>query len=714
LAHTPPVPSGLSCLAIVAGFHGKPADAAALMHRFAISDTLSDANLLRIAKALELKAKLVRSNGIRLDRLPLPAMMERRDGSWIVLAKSGENELLVLDPSVGRPEVMPRQAFLDAWSGRTLLLASRASVAGALRRFDITWFIPSLVKYRRLFAEVLVASFFLQLFALISPIFFQVVVDKVLVHRSWATLDVLIVALLFTVVFETLLEGLRTYTFSHTTSRVDVELGSRLFGHTLSLPLAYFQARRVGDTVARARELETIRNFLTGSALTVVLDVFFGIAFFAVMYVYSPFLTMIVALTIPFYAAISLCVTPVLRRRIEERFQRSAENQAFLVESISAAETLKSMAVEPRMQARWDEQLASYVGASFRASNLSSWAHQAIQLVNKVGMAAVLWFGARQVMETNLTVGELIAFNMLAGRVAAPVLRLAQLWQDFQQFRISISRLGDILNTAPEPAGTATRATLPDVKGQITLEHVRFRYRPDRAAVLDDINLVIPAGQVIGIVGPSGSGKSTLTKLIQRLYVPEAGRVMVDGVDLALVDPAWLRRSIGVVLQENVLLSRSIRDNIALADPGAPMDQVIRAAQLAGAHEFILELPHGYDTEVGERGASLSGGQRQRIAIARALLSDPPVLIFDEATSALDYESERAVQDNMRSIATGRTVIIIAHRLAAVRQADRIITVERGRIVEDGTHDRLIRSNGRYASLWQHQVGQTIQPQAAE
>lgn len=703
--------SGFACLAVVASFHGKPADAEALAHRFGRSDAAVDTTtLLRAAKSIELKARQVRSDHTRLDRLPLPAIAARQGGGWFVLAKAADDKVLILDPAQGRPQAISCEELSKLWTGEIILLASRASIAGAMRRFDLTWFIPSLVKYRRLFGEVLVASFFLQLIALISPLFFQVVVDKVLVHRAWSTLDVILFALVVTVVFETLLEGLRTYTFSHTTSRVDVELGARLFHHTLSLPLAYFQARRVGDTVARARELENVRSFLTGSALTVVLDVVFGLAFFVVMYLYSPLLTAIIALTIPFYVAISLLVTPVLRRRVEERFNRGADSQAFLVESVSAVETLKALAVEPRMQTRWEELLAAYVAASFRAQNLGSWAGQVVQLVNKLGMAMILYVGATLVMEGRLTVGELIAFNMLAGRVAGPILRLAQLWQDFQQFRISIERLGDILNAVPEPAGGAGRAAPPPILGHVQLERIGFRYRLDGPRVLDAVNLDIPAGQVVGVVGPSGSGKSTLTKLIQRLYVPESGRVLVDGVDLALVDPAWLRRQVGVVLQENVLLNRSVRDNIALSVPGASMEAVVKAAQLAGAHEFILELPYGYDTEIGERGATLSGGQRQRLAIARALIGDPRVLIFDEATSALDYESERVVQENMRAMAHGRTVIIIAHRLAAVRDADRIITVERGRIVEDGTHDNLLRKGGRYATLWRHQLGLVAEP----
>jgi ATP-binding cassette, subfamily B, bacterial HlyB/CyaB len=453
------------------------------------------------------------------------------------------------------------------------------------------------------------------------------------------------------------------------------------------------------------RELENIRNFLTSSALTLVIDLFFTFVFLAVMFVYSPLLTWIVLGAFPVYIAISAGATPLFRRRLDEKFQRGAENQAFLVESVTGIETLKSMAVEPRMQQRWEEQLAGYVTASFRVISLGNTASQSVQLVNKLVIAATLYFGAKLVINGGLTVGELVAFNMLAGRVSAPVLRLAQLWQDFHQARISVARLGDILNTAAEPTYSPARAALPAIRGDVAFEHVSFRYRVDGAQVLHDASFNVPAGQVVGIVGPSGSGKSTLTKLVQRLYVPESGRVLVDGVDLAMVDTAWLRRQIGVVLQENVLFNRSVRDNIALADPAMPMERVIAAARLAGAHDFILELPEGYDTIIGERGASLSGGQRQRIAIARALIGDPRILIFDEATSALDYESERVIQQNMSEIAKGRTVFIIAHRLSTVRMADRIITIDRGRLVEDGTHDQLVRTGGRYASLCRLQGG---------
>jgi subfamily B ATP-binding cassette protein HlyB/CyaB len=584
-------------------------------------------------------------------------------------------------------------------------MTRRAGLADLGRRFDITWFLGAINKYRRLLGEVLLASFFLQLFALVSPLFFQVVIDKVLVHRSLSTLDVLVVGLVAISMFETVLGILRTYLFSHTTNRIDVELGARLFNHLLALPMAYFQARRVGDSVARVRELENIRNFLTSSALTLAIDLVFTFVFLAVMFAYSPLLTWIVLGSFPFYIAISAGVTPLFRRRLDEKFRRGAENQAFLVESVTGIETLKAMAVEPQMQRRWEEQLAGYVSASFKVLSLGNTASQMVQFVSKLVTTVTLYFGARLVIDGGLSVGELVAFNMLAGRVSAPVLRLAQIWQDFHQARLSVQRLGDILNTTAEPTYAPARARLPSIQGHIGFDHVTFRYRLQGKEVLHDVSFDIPAGQMVGIVGPSGSGKSTFAKLVQRLYVPESGRVMIDGMDLAMADPAWLRRQIGVVLQENVLFNRSVRENIALADPTMSMERVIAAAKLAGAHDFILELDEGYNTIVGERGSTLSGGQRQRIAIARALISDPRILIFDEATSALDYESERIIQQNMKEIAKGRTVLVIAHRLSTVRAADRIVTLEGGRLVEDGTHDTLIKTGGRYAALHRLQGG---------
>jgi subfamily B ATP-binding cassette protein HlyB/CyaB len=690
-------------------YYGIPADPESLHHDLGAGADVraTQDDLVRLARRSGLKARAVtgRSWG-NLVKTPLPAVAGRADGSgFFVLAKLVETKVLIQDGRSMRPEVVSKEDFEGIWDGSLILLTKRTAVGDFAQKFGIAWFMSAIHKYRRLFAEVLVASFVLQLFGLITPLFFQVVVDKVLGHKDVSTLDVLIIGLLLVSCFETVLGVLKTYLFSHTTNRIDVELGARLFRHLVALPLAYFGARRVGDSVARVRELENIRQFITGSALTLVIDLFFTFVFLAVMASYSGFLTLIVLASLPVYAILSAGFTPLFRKSLDERFRRGAENQSFLVETVSGVETIKSMAVEPQMQRRWEEQLAGYVSASFDVQNLGNYASQAIQFVAKLVTAAVLFFGAKAVMDGNMTVGELVAFNMFSQRVSQPVLRLAQVWQDFHQAKISVERLGDILNTAPEPQASPGRAVLPAIKGAIEFEHVGFRYRPDGQEILHDVSLKIEAGQVIGFVGPSGSGKSTLAKLLQRLYVPETGRVMIDGIDLAMTDPAWLRRQIGVVLQENLLFNASIRENIAIADPGMTLDRVIEAARLAGAHEFILQLPQGYDSIVGERGGSLSGGQRQRVAIARALIGNPRILIFDEATSALDYESESAIQANMLRISLGRTVIIIAHRLSTVRGADRIITIEGGRVVEDGNHDALVQLNGRYAKLHRMQSG---------
>jgi ATP-binding cassette, subfamily B, bacterial HlyB/CyaB len=699
-----PADPGLEALVTLLHLQGVAADAQQIAHRLG-TNKISAPEMLRCAKDLGLKARAYRTDWSRLGSTPLPAIASLRDGGFLLVAKTGGDKVLVQSPLEPRPALMTRDQLASIWDGGLILMTRRAGLSDIARRFDITWFLAAIQKYQRPLSEVLVASFFMQLLGLVAPLFFQVVIDKVLVHRSLSTLDVLVLGLVTISVFETVLGILRTYLFAHTTNRIDVELGARLFRHLLALPMAYFQARRVGDSVARVRELENIRNFLTSSALTLLIDLFFTFVFLGVMFFYSSLLSWIVLGSLPFYVAISAGATPLFRRLLDEKFRRGAENQAFLVESVTGIETLKAMAVEPQMQRRWEEQLAGYVSASFRVLSLGNSASQTVQLVSKIVTASILYCGARLVIDGSLSVGELVAFNILAGRVSAPVLRLAQLWQDFHQARLSIARLGDILNTAAEPTYSAGRARLPAIRGDIRFEHVSFRYRIDGPEVLHDVSFEVPAGQTVGIVGPSGSGKSTFAKLIQRLYVPERGRVLVDGMDLAMADPAWLRRQIGVVLQENVLFNRSVRDNIALADPAMPMERIIAAARLAGAHDFILELAEGYDTVVGERGSTLSGGQRQRVAIARALVPNPRILIFDEATSALDYESERIIQQNMNDIAKGRTVVIIAHRLSTVRAADRIITLDRGRLVEDGSHDALIKTGGRYASLHRLQGG---------
>lgn len=468
--------SGLDCLVLLARYHSIPADPKQLQHQFGRSGEVFDHNtILRAFKFLGLKARRVYSNPSNLKKVTLPALSQRKDGRFWVVAKVADDKVLVHDPLEKRPLALPMDMFLESWAGELILVTRRAGLGDQFRKFNLKWFIPEIMKYRKLLGEVLLASFFIQLFALITPLFFQVVIDKVLVHKGLTTLDVLAIGLLVVSLFEVVLGGLRSYLFSHTTNRIDVRLGAKLFRHVMGLPLGYFGARRVGDTVARVRELENIRSFLTGSALTLVIDLFFTVVFLGVMYYYSPTLTYIVLGAIPFYILLSVVVTPILRARLHEKFNRGAENQAFLVESVSGVETLKSMAVEPQMQRRWEEQLAGYVSAAFRATNLGNIASQTAGFINKVTTVLILWIGARLVINGELTVGQLVAFNMLAGRVSQPVLRLVQLWQDFQQAGISVQRLGDILNTRTEPGFNPNRATLPQLQGNIHFDHVFFR-----------------------------------------------------------------------------------------------------------------------------------------------------------------------------------------------------------------------------------------------
>ncbi|MBP2859432.1 type I secretion system permease/ATPase [Dickeya oryzae] len=690
--------AGIVALVLIARYHKLAADARQIKHTAGIgSARLSDRDIILAGRSLGLKTRMVKVQEKRVVTTPFPALaLDKQGQHFIVTACDGER-VLVLESGASKPTMIDISTLFERCDGRLILFASRASLTGDLAKFDFTWFIPAIVKYRKILLEVFFVSALIQLFGLVSPLMFQVVMDKVLVNRAFSTLSVVCIALFVSAVAEVLLTGLRNYVFSHTTNRMDVELGARMFRHILALPIGYFAARRVGDTVARVKELENIRNFLTGQALTAVIDGIFSILFIAVMCLYSIKLTLIVLVSLPVYAVITTIIVPGLRRRLNEKFARGADNQSFLVETISAIETVKTSAVEPLFTRQWDNQLAAYVAASFRVNNIGNIGQQLVQLVGKIVTILTLFFGAKLVISGSLSVGELIAFNMMSQRVAAPVLRLAQLWQDFQQVGISMQRLGDILNTRTEIQHS--RQSQPGINGAIRFDNVRFRYRPEAPLVLNGVSLDIQPGKIIGVVGRSGSGKSTLTKLIQRLYLPEAGRIWVDGIDIALADPAWLRRQIGIVLQENILFGRSIRENIALSDPSISLDAVIHVAKLAGAHEFISEMPEGYDTRVGEHGGGLSGGQRQRIAIARALITNPRILIFDEATSALDFETERVIQQNMAAICRGRTVIIIAHRLTAVRHADTIFVMENGMVSEQGDHNELLDKKGLYSHL---------------
>ncbi|SRR5579883_2335596 len=701
---TKAVDSGLSALALVAGYYRIAADLSQIDHELALNGRRAGPeDIVRGARLLGLKARAIANASTkRLGAAPLPALIGLSRGGFAVLAACpAPDSFRIVNPIDRVAKVVSADEMVELWDGGVVLIARRFGGAGIEpKTFGFRWFLPSIWRYRKALANVLVASFFLQIFALATPLFFQLIIDKVLVHKGYSTLTVLVIGLAALALFDSLLQYLRSYVLNHTTNRIDVELGSRLFHHLFRLPLNYFETRAAGQTVARVRELETIRNFLTGQGLTSLLDLFFAAAFITVLFFYSVKLTLIVLASAPLYVLIAIAVRPPLRRLINEKFNRGAKSQQFLVESIVGAHTLKAASVEPIVQSQWEERLAAYVRTSFDATMLGAFGQNAFQFVNKITTALIVLFGATAVIEGAMTVGELVAFNMIAAQAIQPILRLSQLWQDFQQVQISVERIGDILN-APTERAPQNGLTPPPLRGAVELRGVTFRYGPDAPVILRDVSLSIKPGEVIGIFGASGSGKSTLAKLIQRFYSPESGQVLLDDMDAAQLSPSWLRRQMGVVLQENILFNRSVHDNIAFANPAMPRALVMHVAKLAGADEFIAALPQGYDTIIEERGANLSGGQRQRLAIARALAVNPRILILDEATSALDYKSERIILRNMQSIVRGRTVIIIAHRLAALQPCTRIVGMQDGKIVEEGAPADLLKDGqSLYAQLW--------------
>lgn len=695
---------GISCLCAISAFYRIASDPEQIRRELSLQGKqISEDDLLRAAQLIGLKARVIEVTSIeRFSRVPAPAIIKQHDGSYRIFGgKQTSGKFRLVDPLTKIAEEIDEKDIEKHINAKLILVSRKLGGAGIdPHNFNLQWFFPSIWRYRKPLTHVLLASLFVQIFALVTPLIFQVVIDKVLSHKGYETLFVMVAGVLFIGLFDVVLQYLRTYALTHTTNRIDVELGRRLFFHLFHLPMSYFETRSAGQTVARVRELETIRAFLTGQGLFSALDLLFTIVFIVVMFFYSWKLTVIVIFSIPIYLIIATIVRPVLRELVKEKFNRGALSQQLLVEAIVGAQTIKSAAVEPAMQMQWEEKLASYVTISFDSGLIGAGGQMAIQYVNKATSALLLLFGAKAVIDGELTVGELVAFNMISGQVSQPILRLSQIWQDFQQVQISVDRLGDILNHPMENLNIA-HGHMPRSKGAIEFRNVSFRYKLGAPTVLKEISISIQPGEVVGIVGRSGSGKSTLAKLIQRFYVPEAGQVLVDGVDIAQVNPAWLRSQIGVVLQDNLLFNRSIHDNIALSNPAMSRTAVIQAARMSGADEFIGRLENGYDTIIEERGANLSGGQRQRIAIARALSINPSILILDEATSALDYESEKIIQNNMLQIIKGRTVIIIAHRLNAVRNCSKIISLHEGQIVEAGPHKELLeKKGGLYAHLW--------------
>lgn len=661
-----------------------------------------------LSELIGLKANLVDLPAAAITRVPAPALVKYGDGYAVLYAADASNVVLGV-PSQGIVRCKPAQIVehLEVVENsyppqiRVLLLSSTKETPK--ERFGLRWFLPYLSRHRRVLIEVFIASFFVQLAALANPLVIQLIIDKVIVQNSINTLNVLGVLLLAVGIFEAILTTLRTYLFVDTTNRIDMGLGSEIIDHLLRLPLRYFEKRPVGELATRINELENIRQFLTGTALTVGLDAVFSVVYIIVMLFYSWQLTLVGLGTIPIFIVITLIASPTVSRQLRSKAERNAETQSYLVEVMSGIQTVKAQNIELRSRFSWQERYARYVASGFKTVITSTLANSTSQFLNKLSSLLVLWVGAYLVLQGELTLGELIAFRIISGYVTSPILRLAQLWQSFQETALSLERLSDIVDTPQEAEVDRYNIPLPEIHGSVKYENISFRFAPSGPLQLSNVNLEIPSGKFIGIVGQSGSGKSTMMKLLLRLYDVESGRILIDGYDISKVELYSLRRQVGVVPQETLLFDGTVQENIALTNPDASTEEIIEAARVAAAHEFIMSLPNGYNTRVGERGAGLSGGQRQRIAIARSVLQRPKLLVLDEATSALDYPTERQVCLNLAKSFQGSTVFFITHRLNTVSHADMIVVMDGGKVIEQGSHQELMATKGHYFYLYQQQ-----------
>jgi len=692
--------TGLVSIEVVSKIHAVAVDIQAIKRNYFVEEELKPEEILRILKDNGMRARLKHLTKIDdLIKYPAPFIILSKENAYHVFLGKKEDRIMIFNCAEKKMTELTVEDFMALWGGGLIALYPRFTKTEFF--LNMKWLFKEFFKHRSVFSSVISASFFIQMFGLVSPLFIQVIIDKVLAHHALTTLEVVAGAFMAVLIFDAVLNLMRNYLLYHTANKIDASLGAKVYRHLLSLPFRYFEVRKVGNIIARVRELENLRQFMTNISLTVLLDTVFSVVFIVIMAVYSARLTFIVLGFILAIGLISFFATPLINVRLNDKFQKGAVSQSFLVESITGIQTVKSLAIEGKMVKDWEKHLGEYILSAFKLSNLGNVAVTSSQTLQKMMTLAVIYFGVSEVFDGSMSVGQLIAFQMFSSQLSGPILRLVHMWQDFQQARLSLDRLGDIINTPPEVVGGAL--TVEKVQGGIVSKGVKFRYTAEGPLVLDRVDFEISPGMMVGIVGRSGSGKSTIAKLIQRLYLPVEGSIFVDGVDIRHLDPLFLRYKTGVVLQECFLFSGTIRDNIAMGAPDASMERIIQASRIAGAHEFISEMPMGYDTPVEERGSSLSGGQKQRIAIARALITNPNILIFDEATSALDYESERMIQNNLGLIRKGRTVIFIAHRMSIMKNCDQVLVIDKGKIVEEGNHESLMQKGGLYAYLYQQQ-----------
>ncbi|MCV6608701.1 MAG: peptidase domain-containing ABC transporter [Campylobacterales bacterium] len=697
--------SGISSLVMICRMQQIPAGYEEIQAWLGKNEEMTTEDLLLVSEEfLKIDSKKSSFNLKDPSKQPFPVIGRLVSGEFCIILKVEGENILYYDVDKQKSFYAPLKKFSDTFEDEIILIKKRRDSNKGIEDFSINWFTKTFLKEKKIMGQVLTSAFLIQLFALVTPLFTMIIIDKVFSSSGKATLEVLIIGLALIAVFDFSLGYARKHLLNLTTAKIDVIMVSRLFRHLTSLPLSFFSNRQSGDTIARFKEVEFIRNFLSSSILATLIDAPFGIIFLIVMYLFSPLLTGVVVLSIILLFIIYGVVSPFLKEKLKEKQEITTESQSFLFETVSSIETIKSMSIEPGMQRKWEEHLGHQTIQTMETENLTGNIGQISGFLNKGTVALCLWIGALSVLEGNMTAGQLIAFNMLVGRVMGPAQRVAQMLQQIYQVKISVKRVSEIFNTQQEPALYEDTSGYGEMKGKVSFNGVFFQYTSDLPFVLEDINFEAKAGEVIGIVGHTGSGKTTLTRLIQRLHIPTKGKLFIDGIDTAGIDPVWLRRKIGVVMQDNLLLNKSVKENLMLANPFATMEQIESAAKLAGADEFIRSLPKSYDTVVGERGEMISTGQRQRIAFARALVNEPKILILDEATSSLDFESETLIHNNLKKICQGRTVFIVSHRFSTLKIADRVICLQKGNIIEQGSIQNLIKDKGYFFRLYENQT----------
>ena len=708
--------TSLKCLSLIARHHGVDISVDQMVHEYSLSDVEpSMQRLMRICKDNGFRAKDTKMTWEQIRHMgeAFPAMARLKNGNFVIMVgmrqveEEGEviDEIALFDPLADRQEFLflRRKDFENAWNGDTILAKRHFSVLDKDQPFSLKWFLPEIYKQGIAFFDVAVAAIFIYAIALVTPLFFQIVIDKVLVNNALATLQVITIGICIALAFDAVLDFLRGYLLIHATSKIDVRVATRTFQHMLNLPITFFEQITAGVLTKHMQQTSKIREFLTGSLFLTLLDSAALFVFLPILFIYSVTLSLVV---LGFSLVLALFIFILLgpyRRRLEELYEAEGIRQAMLVESIHGIQTVKALAMEPIQRKTWDQKSAQAVAMHFRVGKISITATSFSKFLEKLMTVVVIWAGASLVLEGKLSVGSLVAFQMISGRVTGPLVQLVSLVHSYQEAALSVRMLGEVMNR-PEESGLG-RGLQPVIDGRVEFEGITFNYIPTSPPALNNVSITIPEGSVYGIVGRSGSGKTTLLRLIQGMYSAQRGIIRIDGIDMRELDIAHLRRNIGVVLQENFLFRGTVRENIAMSKSNATFPEVVYAAKLAGADEFVEQLPQSYDTMLEESGSNLSGGQKQRLAIARALLTDPQILIFDEATSALDPESEAIVQRNLKRIAAGRTVIIVSHRLATLTGCDAIVVLEKAEVSMVGTHQQLLDQCKVYQELWYQQMG---------